>query len=38
MLWMVAEFTVLVSLIWASFYMTVYHDSLLSQHNEYHNS
>lgn len=38
MLCMVTEFTVLVSLIWATFYITVYNDYVLSEHNEYHNN
>lgn len=38
MLWMVAEFTVLVFVIWASFYMTVYNNHMLLQQSEYNNN
>lgn len=38
MLCIVAEFTVLLSLTWASFDLTVYNDYVLSQHSEYHSN
>lgn len=38
MLWIVAEFTVLLSLIWASIYVTVHNDYVLSQHSDCHNN